>query len=328
MPKKGLQLSNSGLFGSKLVLLALDTVAKALLLALTWVLGGFLTNKWALAQKRREQDLQTLQKFQFLYGAFLAVWKTWDGSFDKGFSAEVTQASLYETACKNEGELEAILLAVASSRKLDAVQIEDMMLFRQAYKSIRKAIEARKPLNWDSPNHTQYYCFKQLATRVESALEQSYRDIVYVEASDSFQRITDNPTDKWWHEASITQKGARLKSGTLLQKVQTWLLKQKKAREKKQKMIQGAQTYTVIANVLGETDVKAYHTCSLQFPPKVGDYLELPGHLGSTPMEILAVVHSCPSEEGDQKAAAIVLYVRPVESMDTMFQGLLSRKKS
>jgi hypothetical protein len=74
---------------------------------------------------------------------------------------------------------------------------------------------------------------------------------------------------------------------------------------------------------LGPTDARKNHgPFRLKFAPRRGDFLELPYEKeGSWPMKILAVVHDCNSQYDEEKGAKVEVIVRPVDSMDELYQS-------
>lgn len=143
-------------------------------LALGWVIGQRLGARWSVWQKHREIELQTATGFYDLYGEFVTVWRLWKAACRD----ELTDAhddrrrALLERATVAEGKLEAVLVRLAAERRLDAEEVWELGLYRQAFRRLRERIAADRPLawNWASPEYT---LFKRLACRIAARLPAS-----------------------------------------------------------------------------------------------------------------------------------------------------------
>jgi hypothetical protein len=162
------------------LIIALSTVVVGSLLA--WGVGTQVSYAWDERKRRRESDLAALATFYKLYGEFFVTWKLW--SSHKRFGATLAppdhlQWSLLERAEAVEGGFEALLVKLASERKLN--KDEKLMLgsFREAYQMLREKIRVNKRLEWwASPIHhgqgfEQYRAFKALAEYVAFLLAAS-----------------------------------------------------------------------------------------------------------------------------------------------------------
>jgi hypothetical protein len=136
-------------------------------LGLTWFVGHGLGARWSVWQKRREIELQTATGFYELYGEFVTVWRLWKTNHTEPASdaRETRRRALLERATAAEGKLEAVLVRLASERRLDAGEVRDLGLYRQAFRRLRERIAADRALgwNWASP---EYALLKRLACRI------------------------------------------------------------------------------------------------------------------------------------------------------------------
>jgi len=149
---------------------------------LAWLVGTQVSYVWDERRRRRESDLAALATFYRLYGDFFATWKLWtshQGYADKVCPPDHAQWSLLERAEEAEGGFEALLVKIASERKLDE---DDRLLlgsFREAYQMLREKIRENEPLDWWASDKrkdfgfVQYRAFKALAEYVACLLVDS-----------------------------------------------------------------------------------------------------------------------------------------------------------
>jgi hypothetical protein len=149
--------------------------------------GGLLTALfWSLLQKRRELQLTAANEFTKLYGEFFSVWKLWN-EFHRNFEVdlhniegegeqspsngseenrEFVRSTYYEIlkrAAAAEGQVEALLVRLATEQQLRKQDAEMLGRFRQGYQRLRKHIENRDALDWFSHVDIKYRTFKFLA---------------------------------------------------------------------------------------------------------------------------------------------------------------------
>ena len=157
------------------------------------------------AQKQRELQLEAAARFYQLYGEFFAVWKLWSAAKSGKVAPEQPQAyraELYRRACAAEGDMEAVLVRLATEYHLGQSEIEVLGKFRQAYQSIREALRADRELGWGTSDHPQYAAFKRLACSVASLLAaHTPTGLPTAQASATVLReITDNKWEHGWEK--------------------------------------------------------------------------------------------------------------------------------
>jgi hypothetical protein len=136
--------------------------------ALGLLVGGYLTRRWDRLQRQREADLAAAKIFYGLYGEFFAIWKLWNKL--ESTAPEERRWDLHNRAAVAEGNVEALIVQIASERTLTETQIETLGMFRQAYQSLRETIRENKKLDWGSSEHPQYQEFKKRAIETVAIL--------------------------------------------------------------------------------------------------------------------------------------------------------------
>src|SRR5262245_30600537 len=113
-------------------------LAPVLTAILLYFVARFLTDRYRertqAAQKQRELQLLAANRFYQLYGEFFAVWKLWNAVKSGTVAAESQQAQgleLYRRSCVAEGEMEAVLVRVATEFRLGPSEVETLAKFRQ-----------------------------------------------------------------------------------------------------------------------------------------------------------------------------------------------------
>lgn len=160
-----------------------------------WLIGQRVAVRWNVHQKKKELDLLTAQEFSALYGEFFTVWKLWNYYIRDIGSESLPEASRWDLllrATKAEAAMEAILVRLASQRRLREDEIGLLQQFRQIYQSLREAIRDNQPLAWDSSDHPKYLAFKRLATGVTLLiLSERTPGVSEIQArADALQKIT------------------------------------------------------------------------------------------------------------------------------------------
>ena len=151
--------------------------------------GNRITVMWNIRQKRRELQLSLVNQFYELYGEFFAVWKLWNYSKSDSnvvglvhdedkLTPEQMRWDLYQRACKADGQVEAMLVKVASERVFENYdrgdsEIETLCKFRQAYRTLRGTIRNDQILNWKGASHPPYRAFKCVAAHVACILNSA-----------------------------------------------------------------------------------------------------------------------------------------------------------
>jgi hypothetical protein len=161
--------------------------------ALAWLVGTRVAYLWDERKRRRESDLEALNGFYRAYGEFFTTWKLWDSHKQKRERKYVLadpppgfQWKMLEQAEEAESEFEALLIKIASERRLVERQKLLIRSFRQAYQSLRENIREDKALAWwaTEPDETmperregfrQYQAFKALAEYFARQLDAPVR---------------------------------------------------------------------------------------------------------------------------------------------------------
>jgi hypothetical protein len=94
--------------------------------------------------------------------------------------------------------LEALLMKVATERKLTQEQIEDLGLFREAFQQLRKSIRDLKDLTFGTVNPRQYMAFKRGAVTLIAIVSTTKR--ATSPQFDQFIAITERDYEAEWEE--------------------------------------------------------------------------------------------------------------------------------
>lgn len=136
-----------------------------------WYFGNKITIEWNLKQKRREIQLDRANQFFQLYGEFFATWRVYNHLHDNEYLDDKERCiEIFKRASAAEAGIEAILIKIASERKLDADEIKTLGCFRQSYQLLRKTIESKERFPFSSPEDHKYLAFKKLSCKVAQML--------------------------------------------------------------------------------------------------------------------------------------------------------------
>jgi len=146
---------------------------------LAWIVGTRVAYRWDDLRRRRESDLADRAEFYRLYGEFFAVWKLWDTHVTRP-SLEVPSGVQWELLTRGghvEGGFEALLVKVASERRLSNREVTLLACYRQAYQRLRERIRDGRRLEWwamnkpgRGPGYLEYQTFKALTEFFASLL--------------------------------------------------------------------------------------------------------------------------------------------------------------
>ena len=64
-------------FHFELIRSLLNIAVTLITLAFGWFIGNRLSAAWAIRQKKREIELETVKEFYRIYGEFFSTWKLW-----------------------------------------------------------------------------------------------------------------------------------------------------------------------------------------------------------------------------------------------------------
>ena len=152
-----------------IILELIKTVLSIVLLFLTWVVGTQILSFWEFKKKQKELAVSTSTKFQELYGEFSAVWRLWKLYWKKSKSEIIDNKSeryweLLRRASVAEGGIEAILVKLASEKKLTKDDINTLGLFRQVFQQLRQSIRDVEEMDWKRKT-PQYKLLKELTCK-------------------------------------------------------------------------------------------------------------------------------------------------------------------
>ena len=126
-----------------------DAVATSAIAAFfTVLLGGLVTYLWTGATRRRQDQLAALSRFHDLYGEWCNVWQEWTHACESGRIDDAVANAFYGRASVVEGGFEAMLVTLATERRLTPAELRRLGQFRQGYQQLRKKIRDRVPLDW------------------------------------------------------------------------------------------------------------------------------------------------------------------------------------
>jgi hypothetical protein len=150
-------------------------VGAAVASGLAWLVGNRVAYRWDEIKRRRESDLAARDEFYRVYGKFFATWKLWSThkEYASAGAPDGIQWKLLEQAEEAEAGFEALLVKLASERRLSERDRRLLACFRQGYQSLRERLREDEPLEWWAtgspkyPHHDegrrQYRTFKALS---------------------------------------------------------------------------------------------------------------------------------------------------------------------
>jgi hypothetical protein len=150
-----------------------------LLLLFSWLIGQRIIAYWEIRRRIRESDLESEKTFQRLHGEFKALWRIWkvhtkQTDPDQTITVSIDQPviwNLLERSSILEGEWEALLLKLASNRKLTPKDLNDLGLLRQLIQQLREGIKRGNRLDEDFRKQ-DYHLFHKLSARAIEILRQ------------------------------------------------------------------------------------------------------------------------------------------------------------
>ncbi|MDD2340676.1 MAG: hypothetical protein PHG79_10600 [Methanosarcina sp.] len=177
----------------------ISLVVTLITLLLGWIVGNKIAYNMSINQKRREIELDQLNQFFQLYGEFFSIWKLYNYLFDNKLVNNDICIELLKRASDAEAGIEAILLKIASDKKLSDEDTKTLGCFRQSYQLLRESIRDKKRINWNSSNHEQYKSFKTLSCKVAHILSENDKGPTEKETIDNFCEITNNKWERKWY---------------------------------------------------------------------------------------------------------------------------------
>ncbi len=138
--------------GETLIIQGIQTGGALVILLASWVIGQRVLNYWEFQKKIRESDLESERAFQKLHGEFKTLWRLWKIHAKRSQPAATgidddRTWDLVDRAAAVEGELEALLLKLASNRALTPDDCRDLGLLRQLVQQIREGIKRGSALD-------------------------------------------------------------------------------------------------------------------------------------------------------------------------------------
>jgi hypothetical protein len=188
--------------GQTLIIESIKALFAVGLLCLTWFFGQKILTMWDLRKKRREADLQAIQRFQELFGEWKAVWRSWkvykSSEKYKISVPDCTRWTLLERAAAAEGGVEAIVTRLALERRLNERERNKLGLFRQSFQQLREAIRGDTDLAWTRED-VQYWLLHNLAVCVASILdrEPSRQPMSVAEGENQLRDILKVKMEDW-----------------------------------------------------------------------------------------------------------------------------------
>ncbi|MBA7652569.1 hypothetical protein ES703_60404 [subsurface metagenome] len=168
--------------------------------------GKRLAVYWAIRQKRKEIELNSLNQFYELYGEFFSIWKLWnwlkENKKENSPAYKEKHWKLLNRACIAEAKVETILLKITSERYLSKEDIANLGRFRQAYQTLGEFIKYDNKIEWYYSENPEYLSFKKLSVSVASLLRI---DTIFQEklpnpkeGFKAFKKVTSNLWEDNW----------------------------------------------------------------------------------------------------------------------------------
>jgi hypothetical protein len=165
-----------------------DVGVAAINFAFVAILGGAVGLAWNSVRHRRELDQASLGEFWDAYGRWFAVWKGWSALIDAvphdkrtppiPVDAKV-RLDLMQRAADVEGAFDALLVKIATERRLNADEIRRPSRFREGYQQLRESIEQCQEVpfrvQYSPENVAAYVAFKALSVEFAALLSVPVR---------------------------------------------------------------------------------------------------------------------------------------------------------
>ncbi len=180
-----------------LELLAREAIGPLVGVLVAWIIGNRISATWNERQKRREKE-----------------WNWYLRSLDPSGVRRDVHAAFVARASRAEGVMEAVLLKVASERKLTHWQACALGKLRQAYQVLRESIADGEPISYGSHDDAKYMAFKRLATFLGNLLVSRAGNIPDAQdAFHSFVEITHNRHEMGWSDTGCLTTEMTASSG-------------------------------------------------------------------------------------------------------------------
>lgn len=126
------------------------------LLLLTWFGGQRVLAVWERRKKQNEIDLASLTQLHKVHSEFRTIGRLW-----RSFGLKVQPGDpvpvpgdvhwqIHQRAAAAEGEMEALVVKLATERVLSAEQIDALGFLRESYQLLRRSIRDRQWFYWRS----------------------------------------------------------------------------------------------------------------------------------------------------------------------------------
>jgi hydrogenase maturation factor len=106
---------------------------------------------------------------------------------------------LLDRAAKAEGNVEAILVKLATERYLDEKNARDLGLFRQAYQQLRESFKEKELSNSFQRDSAEYYLFDELSCEFLKILSfnKTMKKKDYIRVNKQIHAIKDIGSEQW-----------------------------------------------------------------------------------------------------------------------------------
>jgi hypothetical protein len=194
---------------------ASDVFKILLTVAAAGTLGQWLASRWQLNRQAREEDLIAAARLYDLYGRFFSTWKAWrESGYVTTAQGDATALEILGAATAAEGEMEALMMRVASERCLSRDDIDRFGALRQSYQRLRESIAGDTEYSlarWKCSWHEEYVAMKALATDASAVLADPRTGFLglYVkrpsatDAKRTLLAITSNDYEARWHRVGL-----------------------------------------------------------------------------------------------------------------------------
>ena len=177
----------------------IKTGLSAILLVLSWLVGQRILAFWERRKKQNEIDLASLAQLHRIHAEFRTIGRLWR-AFGLGQPAGAAvnipddiHWQLQLRAAAAEGEMEALVVKLATERVLTDHQVRSLGFLREAYQLLRRCIRDRVWFYWKSgsPEYTTFYTSAIELTSVLSQMAPRPTPKESVQAVDRVRKVCD-----------------------------------------------------------------------------------------------------------------------------------------
>jgi hypothetical protein len=165
------------------------------LLLLTWFGGQRILLLWERRKKQNEIDLASLTQLHRVHSEFRTIGRLW-----RSFALHVKSPEdlvpvpddvhwqVQLRAAAAEGEMEALVVKLATERVLSDDEINALGFLREAYQLLRRSIRDRRWFYWRSGS-TEYKCFYTSAIELAALLSRAGKRPSAKQAVDTVEKV-------------------------------------------------------------------------------------------------------------------------------------------